>query len=300
MPELIEWQQAHDYPFEFSTEASINLADDRELLELMRKANFFAVFVGIESPDPETLIHTRKKQNTRRNLAESIHKLYSAGMYVTAGFIVGFDSEKVSIADAMVDLIEAAAVPVAMVGLLYALPNTQLTRRLDKEGRLRAGHDRTRESGDQCAFGLNYDTARPERDILLDYRRILQLVYDPVAYARRLNRLAAMLDCSGRPAELSNGDRRRDVSFVHLQQIFARVPEARPVFRKVLKNCRDTNPRALRHILSLMALYVDLGPFSQFVIGEIDRRIEASDCLQLPVDAATARKVATMAAAPLR
>ena len=111
LPELIAWQEAHDYPFEFSTEASVNLADDYALLQLMRKANFFALFVGIESPDPETLVHTRKKQNTRRNLAESIHRLYGAGMYVTAGFIVGFDTEKVSVADAMVDLIEEAAIP---------------------------------------------------------------------------------------------------------------------------------------------------------------------------------------------
>ena len=81
----------------------------------------------------------RKKQNTRRNIAESIHKIYGAGMLVTAGFIVGFDNEKVSMADAMIDFIEEAAIPVGMVGLLYALPNTQLTRRLEREGRLHAG-----------------------------------------------------------------------------------------------------------------------------------------------------------------
>ena len=109
----------------------------------------------------------RKKQNTRRNIAESVHRIYGAGMFVTAGFIVGFDSEKGSIADAMVELIEEAAIPVAMVGLLYALPNTQLTRRLTQEGRLHplpeiipAGY------GDQCMLGLNFDTLRPRRDIL--------------------------------------------------------------------------------------------------------------------------------------
>ena len=102
----------------------------------MREANFFAVFVGIESPDPETLRLMKKKQNTRRSIPESIHKIYGAGMFVNAGFIVGFDSERAAIADAMVELIEEAAIPVAMVGLLYALPNTQLTRRLTQEGRL--------------------------------------------------------------------------------------------------------------------------------------------------------------------
>ena len=141
LPELAAWLKARDYPFEFSTEASINMADDDELLRLMREANFFTVFVGIESPDPATLVHTKKKQNTRRNLADSVHKIYRAGMFVTAGFIVGFDSEAVSMADAMADFIEESAIPVCMVGLLYALPNTQLTRRLEAAGRLHPGHD---------------------------------------------------------------------------------------------------------------------------------------------------------------
>ena len=82
---------SRDYPFELSTEASVNLADDDELLLMMRDANFFALFVGIESPDTETLTAMRKKQNTRRNLVDSIHKIYRAGMFVTAGFIIGFD-----------------------------------------------------------------------------------------------------------------------------------------------------------------------------------------------------------------
>jgi radical SAM superfamily enzyme YgiQ (UPF0313 family) len=114
LPELAAWQRMHDYPFEFSTEASVNLADDPGLLEMMAAANFFGIFVGIESPDPATLVAMKKKQNTRRNIAESIHKIYGAGMLVTAGFIVGFDSEKVSIADAMIDdFIEEAATPSA-------------------------------------------------------------------------------------------------------------------------------------------------------------------------------------------
>lgn len=298
LPELIAWQEAHDYPFEFSTEASVNLADDHNLLQLMRKANFFALFVGIESPDPETLVHTRKKQNTRRNLADSIHKLYGAGMYVTAGFIVGFDTEKVSVADAMVDLIEDAAIPAAMVGLLCALPNTQLTRRLEKEGRLHADFDRwTDETGDQCALSLNFDSLRPERDILLDYRRILERVYDPEAYARRIERLISKLDRSGRPGELAEGNRLRNVAFLGLvYSIFSRVPEAREEFWTVIQKCRVSNPSALRYVLGLMGIYVHLGPFSRFVIGEIDRRIAALDCAAAPPVAAKAAKLTSVLA----
>jgi radical SAM superfamily enzyme YgiQ (UPF0313 family) len=129
LPELAKWLEAHDYPFEFTTEASLNLADDAELMALLNQANFVGVFVGIESPDTATLIAMRKKQNTRRSIAQSVHKIYAAGLFVHAGFIVGFDSEKESMADTMVELIEEAAIPICMVGLLYALPNTQLSRR---------------------------------------------------------------------------------------------------------------------------------------------------------------------------
>src|SRR6202051_1975795 len=101
-----------------------------QLLKMMRDANFFALFVGIESPNTETLIATQKKQNTRRSLADSVHKIYRAVMFVNAGFIVGFDSEGGSIADGMIECIAATSIPVCMVGLLYALPNTQLSRRL--------------------------------------------------------------------------------------------------------------------------------------------------------------------------
>ena len=103
----------------------------------MRDCGFFTVFVGIESPDPDTLVAMKKKQNTRRNLVDSVHKIYEAGMFVTAGFISGFDSEAASIAAPMADFIEEAAIPVSMVGLLCALPNTQLTRRLQRAAPVR-------------------------------------------------------------------------------------------------------------------------------------------------------------------
>src|SRR5947199_10824482 len=101
---------------------------------MMNRANFVGVFVGIESPDPATLVAMRKKQNTRRSIAESVHKIYAAGLFVHAGFIIGFDSETQSAAEAMVELIEEAAIPVSMFGLRYALPHTQPTRRLEQEG----------------------------------------------------------------------------------------------------------------------------------------------------------------------
>ncbi len=276
LPELTRWLKERDYPFEFSTEASMNLADDDELLQMMREANFFALFVGIESPEPEALAATKKKQNTRRDIAESIHKIYGAGMFVTAGFIIGFDNESVSIAKAMAQCIDDCAVPMCMVGLLYALPNTQLTRRLTKEGRLHAGHDmmRAEKAGDQCMLGINFDPKRPVRDVLTDYRDVLEQVYAPEAFARRLRKLSDLLDRSQSRRRPPAGDIKfRSSTVEHVERIIGHLPEARAAFQETVRYVATTNPRALRFIVLMMGIYLHLGPFSRRVIAEIDHRI---------------------------
>jgi radical SAM superfamily enzyme YgiQ (UPF0313 family) len=279
LPKLAEWQRAHNYPFEFSTEASVNLADDPELLELMGAANFFGIFVGIESPDPATLVAMRKKQNTRRNIAESIHKIYAAGILVTAGFIVGFDNEKVSMAEAMIDFIEEAAIPVAMVGLLYALPNTQLTRRLAKEGRLHVGHDVAPTIGaDQCTAGINFDPVRPLRDILTDYKRVLERIYSPAAYAGRVDRLMTLLDRSRQRHELAEGDIRAKLGAMEtVHKVVTALPEARGPLWQTFMNCAKRDTSSARIAVQMIAAYAHLGPFSRKVIDAIDARIAALD-----------------------
>ena len=275
LPHLKTWLEQHDYPFEFSTEASLNLADDEELLRLMQEASFFAVFVGIESPDTETLKQMRKKQNTRRNIAQSIHRIYAHGMFVTAGFIVGFDSEQGSIADPMIELIEDTAIPVAMVGLLYALSSTQLGRRLTKEGRMHAGHDiQVTGDGDQCTAGLNFDTVRPRAEVLQDYRRVLERVYDPVAFAGRLKRLSTMLDRSKGRREPPAGDiKLRAGALATVHRIINRLPEVREIFWETFTECASKNPNSVRFLVLMMAIYLHVGPFSRKVIDNIDRQI---------------------------
>lgn len=298
LPELAEWQRTHNYPFELSTEASVNLADDPELLELMGKANFFGIFVGIESPDPATLVAMRKKQNTRRNIAESIHKIYAAGMLVTAGFIVGFDNEKVSMAEAMVDFIEEAAIPVAMVGLLYALPNTQLTRRLEKEGRLHAEHDlASTTGGDQCTSGINFDPVRPLRDILTDYRTVLERIYSPAAYASRVDRLMTLLDRSRQRHELAEGDIRSRVGAMEtVHRVITAIPEARGPLWQTFMNCAKRDTSSARIAVQMIAAYAHLGPFSRKVIDAIDARLaELDDAPAIPaaaIDVTVARHLA--------
>jgi radical SAM superfamily enzyme YgiQ (UPF0313 family) len=294
LPHLKTWLDEHDHPFEFSTEASLNLADDEELLRLMSEANFFAVFVGIESPDTETLRQMKKKQNTRRNIAESIHRIYAHGIFVTAGFIVGFDSEKGSVAEPMMELIEETAIPISIVGLLYGLSNTQLGRRLKAEGRLHAGHDVQMEGGgDQCTAGLNFDTLRPRAEVLSDYKRVLETIYDPQHFADRLRRLSAMLDRSKGLREPPKGDIKLKTGTMEtLHKIVNHLPEAREVFWQTFTHCAATNPKALRFIVPMMAIYLHLRPFSQKVIGTIDRQIAALHNQRPLPPVATAREPA--------
>lgn len=304
LPDLIAWQKAHGYPFEFSTEASLNLADDDELLALMREANFFTIFVGIESPDTDTLVSTRKKQNTRRSLTDSIHKIYRAGMFVNAGFIVGFDSEKGSVAKAMIECVEETGIPFAMVGLLCALAGTQLTRRLAAEGRLFPPEHVSRlvaaGKGDQCTIGLNFETARSRRDVLSDYRTVLEQLYTPEAYYRRVRTMAGMLDrpILDRSARRGPAPRRwfgipkRDL--VHLwrlaRRIAVRQPRAFASFCKVLVECVRHNPRAVDYVGMLAAIYLHLGPFSRFIVAGVDREIAEIDAgaWHSPLSASTA------------
>jgi len=281
LPDLQRWLNGKSFPFEFSTEASINLADDSELLSALAAANFFAIFVGIESPDTDTLVLMRKKQNTRRNLQESIYKIYDAGIFVFAGFIVGFDSEKGNTAEGMIECIEDTAIPVCTVGLLYALPATQLGRRLLLEGRLFPGYDAPSrpDTGDQCTIGLNFETKRPRRDVLADYRAVLNAVYDPSAYFGRVQRVGRMLRRGERRFKAPLAHALRDL--LSVVRLVRRLPGAGPgtvgPFWKSVLDCAIHNPRALRCVVMLSALYLHHGPFSRQVIAQIDRQIEDID-----------------------
>jgi radical SAM superfamily enzyme YgiQ (UPF0313 family) len=276
LPELEAWLERHGYPFEFTTEASLNLSDDAELMRLMNRANFIGVFVGIESPDPETLIAMRKKQNTRRDIAKSVHRIYAAGLYVTAGFILGFDSEKGSVADAIVELIEEAAIPVCMVGLLYALPNTQLTRRLAAEGRLHPNLLLDPAAGmDQCTQGLNFDTLRPRHEILSDYKLVLERIYEPAAYAKRVQRLSLLLGKSNPNRQVRANDSRSRLGGLEVvHRLVSKLPGAQDIFRRTIIQCASSNPQWARIIVLLTAFYLHLGPFSRHVIRQIELQLD--------------------------
>ncbi len=186
LPVLAEWNNRQRKPFTFFTEASLNLADDLDLLQKMKDSRFIRVFLGIETPVEESLKEAQKLQNTRRNLMDSVRRIQSYGMEVMAGFIVGFDNDPEEIFDRQVEFIQESGIPLAMVGLLLALPGTQLYRRLSKEGRILA-----EGSGNNMNLTLNFiPKMNPER-LVEGYRSILKRIYDPDAYYDRVRRFLA-------------------------------------------------------------------------------------------------------------
>jgi radical SAM superfamily enzyme YgiQ (UPF0313 family) len=275
LPKLIAWQKQHGYPFQLSTEASLNLADDDELLVMLREAMFFVVFIGIESPDPDVLVGMQKKQNTRRDIADSVRRIYREGIFVVGGFIVGFDEEPVGMVEPYHALIEESSIPVCMVGLLYALPNTQLTRRLEAEGRLHPEHDKSDAIGDQCVTGLNFDTTRPRAQVLTDYLEIIERTYAPENYFSRVRQVGKWLDMSKRASAFSPSHMWADVKLAtkFMWNLHRRHPALIPHFWRTVVGAIIRNPRAAMPIGMMMALYAHLGPYSQYVSGQIRQQI---------------------------
>ncbi len=184
LKELKAWQEAHQYPFDFNTEASVDLASDPELMQLMVQCNFNAVFLGIETPDESSLQLTKKFQNTRSSLADTVDQIIRAGLRPMAGFIIGFDGEKKDAGKRIIDFVEEAAIPTAMFGMLQALPLTALWDRLERENRLR---DSTRLDINQTTL-MNFIPTRPIEDIANEYIEAFWTLYEPKTYLDRVYR----------------------------------------------------------------------------------------------------------------
>jgi radical SAM superfamily enzyme YgiQ (UPF0313 family) len=183
--ELGPWMAERGYPFRFSTEASVDLGQDQELLDLMVAANFSAVFLGIETPDTDSLALTQKFQNTRNSLIEAVQNINRAGLRVMAGFIIGFDGEKPGAGDRIINFVEATAIPQALFSMLQALPNTALWHRLQKEGRLLEGRE---EANILQTTLINFVPTRPLEEIAREYVRCFWELYEPDRYLARVYR----------------------------------------------------------------------------------------------------------------
>jgi radical SAM superfamily enzyme YgiQ (UPF0313 family) len=182
LPVLQAWNESTGRAFDFGTEASIDLAADAGLMAGMVAAGFRWVFLGLETPSRDALAETMKFQNLRQPMDESVAGIFAAGLHVSAGFIIGFDSDGADIFDRQIEFIERAAIPLAMVGLLVALAGTPLYDRMRDSGRLR--ESASEMQADQCGY-TNLETRLPRAVVLDGYRRVMRTIYSPDRYFER-------------------------------------------------------------------------------------------------------------------
>ena len=194
---LKPWMAEHDYPFHFNTEASVDLAADPELMDMMVDCNFNAVFLGIETPDTDSLDLTQKFQNTRTSLDESVEAIMRKGLRVTAGFIIGFDNEKPGAGDRIINFVEKSGISLAMFSMLQVLPNTALWSRLEKEERIVEGTANINQT-----TLMNFVPTRPVDEIAREYIKAFWELYDPLQYLERTYRQFMVLGDPRNPSQL--------------------------------------------------------------------------------------------------
>jgi radical SAM superfamily enzyme YgiQ (UPF0313 family) len=181
LPAIVEWMEERNHPFTFFTEASINLADDEELMRMMTAAGFNMVFVGIESPSEDSLVECNKLPNKNRDLLASVKKIQNYGLQVQGGFIVGFDSDPLSIFRSQIDFIQKSGIVTAMVGVLMAPPETRLYKRLKKENRILP-----KGSGDNTDGSTNFIPKMGRETLTGGYKHIVDTIYAPRQYYERI------------------------------------------------------------------------------------------------------------------
>ena len=184
LPAIIEWMKRRKYPFVLSTQTSINLADDEELLPLMVKAGFNAVFIGIETPNEKSLVECNKIPNKNRDLVASVKKIQNYGLQVQGGFIVGFDNDPPSIFKSQISFIQRSGIVTAMVGLLNAPRGTRLYQRLKQQNRLLRD-----VSGDNTDYSINFIPKMNYETLINGYKHILNTIYAPKQYYERVKTL---------------------------------------------------------------------------------------------------------------
>lgn len=181
LPVLTDWLAQRKYPFKFMTEASVNLASDQDLMTAMSDANFYKVFLGLETPSLESLTECNKGQNVKLDLVEAVHKIQSNGMMVMSGHIVGFDSDDESIFTRQIEFIQKTGSAIAMVGLLSVLPKTDLENRLKSAKRLLT--KTTGENSNTLTF-----IPKMDKDVLINgYYQLLKTIYAPKEYYKRID-----------------------------------------------------------------------------------------------------------------
>jgi radical SAM superfamily enzyme YgiQ (UPF0313 family) len=274
------WSERHGHPFFFSTEASINLADDEELLGLMQDLDFRYVFVGIESADSEVLHSMHKQPNLKRDIAAALHRIYRYGIVVNGGFILGFDGETSDSARKLIEVIERGKIVMSMVGLLFALPNTQLTRRLKEEhrlledsGRLSAVAEATEV--DQTTSGLNFITQRPRSEVLGDFLHVLKAAYSTKNYFDRCLSVSRVLRIRPRFKPSWRRKAKYGTAFLKIVVKLGLRPSTAYYYWRNFLVVLFTRVSALETVVNLMAMYLHFSRQTKFASGVMARDVQA-------------------------
>ncbi|MBU0980089.1 MAG: B12-binding domain-containing radical SAM protein [Nanoarchaeota archaeon] len=245
LPSVIEWQKKHRYPFKLMTEASVNLAEDEELMLMMSAANFYRVFLGIETPCVESLNECGKVQNTNISLADSVKRIQNHGMQVDGGFILGFDNDPDNIFEAQIRFIQKTGIVTAMVGLLTAGPQTRLWHRMKAEGRLLQD-----TSGDNTDGSLNFIPIMGREKLIAGHKKILSTIYSRKLYYRRIRTFLK----NYRPTVKVRFSWRDFIAFLRSIWVIGVVSRSRFLYWKLLIRTFFTKMRALPVAVEL-ALY---------------------------------------------
>lgn len=272
LKELQTWMVEHRYPFSFATEASVDLAKDKELMDLMVACNFGAVFLGIETPDEESLTLTQKYQNTRDSLSESVKSIARSGLRVMAGFIIGFDNEKPGAGRRVVQFVEQTTIPTAIFSMLQALPDTALWHRLEKEGRLRS-----KSANINQTTLMNFVPTRPLEDIAREYIDAFWELYDPQKFLDRTYRHFLLLGEATYPKKGKSSKKKLDWLAVRAVLTIAWrqgiVRETRWQFWRNLWNLYRRNPGGISSYLGVCAQIEHFLDYRELVRQEIETQL---------------------------
>ncbi len=292
LKELQPWMVEHHYPFSFATEASVDLAKDQELMDAMVACNFGAVFLGIETPDEESLKLTQKFQNTRDSLSESVKSIARSGLRVMAGFIIGFDGEKPGAGRRVVQFVEQTTIPTAIFSMLQALPDTALWHRLEKEGRLRS-----KSANINQTTLMNFVPTRSIEEIAREFIDAFWELYEPKKFLDRTYRHFLLLGEATYPKKGKSSQKKmnwvavRALATVAWRQGILR--ETRWQFWRNLWNLYRCNPGGISSYLGVCAQIEHFLEYRDIVRHEIETQLAAYlaeeaklEAAKLPVEVA--------------
>jgi radical SAM superfamily enzyme YgiQ (UPF0313 family) len=275
---IASWLKAHRYPFQLSTSVTLNVARDPELLDLMRECRFKALLVGIETPDEDALKAAAKPQNTGFSIAEAADTIYrKMGATLHSGFLLGLDGEPADIGDQVIRCIDDTSIPWVMAGVVYPLPGTRLSRRLDREKRLfpKARKDVAEGARDQISAGLQFKPQRPPLDVLRDLTRVMKHSFDPDKYFSRCAGVAVRLNTV--PVLVPSWPMfyRNVRTFIRLCILMAKDADTRGPFYKALVKVLTHNRAGLESLAMLSVLYLHFKAMLPYCYEQLALQIKA-------------------------